>query len=284
MTTNQAWIYFRDGLAGIVESGEITAMWRVIMNYIMNYEPVDLILRGDVELPPFVPARLDAIMDRLKDNEPLQYILGEAQFYGRRFEVTPDTLIPRPETEQLVDMIVDENPQSDLNVLDMGTGSGCIAISLACALKFATVSAIDISAPAIEVARRNAASCRARVQFLQADMLNLGSLPCEPLDIIVSNPPYICDNERQNMESNVLDYEPHTALFVPDSRPLLFYEAIVNYALRALRPGGRIYLEINQKFGAETAQLLSSHGFDDVAIHRDSWANDRFVTATMQKK
>lgn len=284
MNTNQAQAYFKNGLAGTIDSAEITAMWRVVMKHIMNYDPVDLILRGDSELPQFMQSRLDHIIGRLVQHEPLQYILGEAFFHGHKFEVTRDTLIPRPETEQLVDMIVDENPQSDLKVLDLGTGSGCIAISLACALRFASVTAIDISSAALEVAQRNAQACKARIAFLQGDILNLECLPCEPLDIIVSNPPYICDSEQESMEPNVLDYEPHTALFVPDAQPLLFYDAIASYALRALRPGGRLYLEINQRYGNETMLMLQNYGFENARVHRDSWGNDRFVTATMQKK
>ena len=180
-------------------------------------------------------------------------------------------------------MIVDENNASDLKVLDIGTGSGCIAISLALALKFAQVTAIDISTAAIDVAMENARNNKAQVKFLQADALNLGHLGCEPLDIVVSNPPYVCDSEKVLMEPNVLNYEPHSALFVPDDDPLLFYRAIAQYSLRALKPGGRLYFEINRQFGSETAQMLTELGFDDVVVTRDSFGNNRFVSATARR-
>ncbi len=249
------------------------------MKHIMNYEPVDIILRGDHELPHFFDQRLDDIIGRMTKHEPIQYILQSALFHGHEFKVTQSTLIPRPETEQLVDIIIDENPASDLAVLDIGTGSGCIAVSLAMAMRFPVVTAIDISQQALEVAQHNARKIKAQVNFVQADALHLTALPCEPLDIIVSNPPYVCYNEQDSMEPNVLNYEPHTALFVPDNDPLVFYRAIARYASQALKRGGRIYLEINRQFGKETAQLLASAGFSDINVRLDSFGNTRFVSA-----
>lgn len=284
MTINEASAHFRQSLASHLDPGEINATWRIVMKHIMDYSPVDMILRGDHELPDFFPARMDDITSRLLADEPIQYILGKASFYGYEFTVTPATLIPRPETEQLVDMIVDENPDSDLRVLDIGTGSGCIAISLALALKWPQVTAIDISEQALAVARKNAAYNKTKVQYLQADALHLTTLPCEPLDIIVSNPPYVCYNEIPGMEANVLDYEPHTALFVPDDDPLLFYRAIARYASGALKPGGRIYLEINRQYGNETAALLAGEGFEDASVVVDSYGNARFVKATWPRR
>ena len=196
-------------------------MIRVICEDIFNYDPVDVALRQESELPDFAEQRVAEIIARLRRHEPLQYVVGTARFHGHRFKVTPATLIPRPETEQLVDLIVDENPGSDLRVLDMGTGSGCIAISLARALKFAQVDALDISRDALAVARENAATLKARVRFFESDML--APQPAATYDIIVSNPPYICWSEREAMDSNVKDYEPGQALFVPDKDPLMFY-------------------------------------------------------------
>lgn len=266
-----------------MEAGEAQAIARIVMKHYMDYDAVDIVLRGDSVLPDFMPSKIESVVMRLKQNEPIQYILGKAYFYGREFTVTSNTLIPRPETEQLVDMIVDENNASDLKVLDIGTGSGCIAISLALALKFAQVTAIDISTAAIDVAMENARNNKAQVKFLQADALNLGHLGCEPLDIVVSNPPYVCDSEKVLMEPNVLNYEPHSALFVPDDDPLLFYRAIAQYSLRALKPGGRLYFEINRQFGSETAQMLTELEFDDVVVTRDSFGNNRFVSATARR-
>jgi len=281
MTVNEATVQFKQALSGSTDSGEINAMWRLVIKHVMNYEPVDMILRGDHELPGFFSGKLHDITSRLLAQEPIQYILGKAQFHGHEFTVTPATLIPRPETEQLVDIIVDENPDSDLRVLDIGTGSGCIAVSLALALKWAQVTAIDISQDALDIAKENAVTNKAKVQYLKADALKLTTLPCEPLDIIVSNPPYVCDSERSGMENNVLDYEPHTALFVPDDDPLRFYRAIARYAANALAPGGRIYLEINRKYGSEIASLLTRLGFEDATVLLDSFGNARFVKAAL---
>ncbi|MCQ2289022.1 MAG: peptide chain release factor N(5)-glutamine methyltransferase [Muribaculaceae bacterium] len=280
MTVNEASAFFKCKVSEVVDGREAAAMWRLVMSSIMGYEPVDLILRGDHELPEFVPSRIQDIVSRLLAHEPIQYILGEACFYGYNFTVSKAVLIPRPETEQLVDMIVDENKGNDLRVLDVGTGSGCIAVSLALNLKWPIVTAVDISQRALEIAQKNAERNKAKVQYLQADALRLGALPCEPLDIIVSNPPYVCYNEMPGMESNVLDYEPHTALFVPDDDPQLFYRAIARYAQDALKSGGRLYFECNRAYADDTARMLVGMGFDDVRVHLDTFGNRRFVTAT----
>ena len=280
MNVNQALAHIKAELSVVMDAGESQAVARMMMKHYMNYDPVDIILRGDSVLPDFVPEKIESALARLKRNEPIQHVLGKAYFCGRDFTVTCHTLIPRPETEQLVDMIVDENKASDLQVLDIGTGSGCIAISLALAMKFARVTAIDISAEAIAVAETNAKDNKAKVDFIQADALHLTDLGCEPLDIVVSNPPYVCDSEKSFMEPNVLDYEPHAALFVPDDDPLRFYNSIAMYALRALKPGGRLYFEINRQFGNETAALLTRLGYENVVVTRDSFGNNRFVSAT----
>ncbi|MBQ0120199.1 MAG: peptide chain release factor N(5)-glutamine methyltransferase [Bacteroidales bacterium] len=280
MNVNQALAHIKAELSAVMDAGESQAVARMMMKHYMNYDPVDIILRGDSVLPDFVPEKIESALARLKRNEPIQHVLGKAYFCGRDFTVTCHTLIPRPETEQLVDMIVDENKASDLQVLDIGTGSGCIAISLTLAMKFARVTAIDISAEALAVAETNAKDNKAKVDFIQADALHLADLGCEPLDIVVSNPPYVCDSEKSFMEPNVLDYEPHAALFVPDDDPLRFYNSIARYALRALKPGGRLYFEINRQFGNETAALLTRLGYENVVVTRDSFGNNRFVSAT----
>ena len=180
-------------------------------------------------------------------------------------------------------MIVDENPAADLNVLDVGTGSGCIAISLAMALKFATVTAYDISTEALAVAQTNAKSIKAQVNFAEVDALKPWPAQRESLDIVVSNPPYICESEKVQMESNVLDYEPAHALFVPDENPLLFYKQISQEASLALKPGGRLYFEINRRYGSETAAMLKGMGYDDVSVLTDTYGNERFVKAVWNK-
>lgn len=277
MLLKEAIEQLKNGLVGVVEAQEAQAMIRVICEDVFHYDQVDVALRQESELPDFAPQRIADIIARLRRHEPLQYILGHALFHGHQFKVTPAVLIPRPETEQLVDLIVDENPGSDLRVLDMGTGSGCIAISLARALKFPQVDAFDISRDALVVARENASALKVKVRFFESDMLS--PQPPARYDIIVSNPPYICWSEREAMDRNVKDYEPGQALFVPDNDPLLFYKAIAPYAAQSLERGGRLYLEINQRFGNEVKRLLEDNGFDEVRIIDDSYGKPRFVAA-----
>lgn len=280
MILKEAIEQLRNGLAGVADPQEVQAMIRVVCEDIFNYDQVDVALRQESELPEFAPEKVADIIARLSRHEPLQYIVGSARFHGHKFKVNPAVLIPRPETEQLVDLIVDENPASDLRVLDMGTGSGCIAISLARALKFAQVEALDVSRDALNVARENAAALKTKVRFFESDMLS--PQPASRYDIIVSNPPYVCWSERDAMDRNVKDYEPAQALFVPDNDPLLFYKAIAPYAAQSLEPGGKLYLEINQRFGADVKCLLEQNGLDEVRIIEDSYGNVRFAAAVMK--
>ncbi|MBR5118639.1 MAG: peptide chain release factor N(5)-glutamine methyltransferase [Muribaculaceae bacterium] len=278
MTTREAILLLRSELNAYYDSREIEGMTRVIFEDVLLWQPVDILMRENEQLPEFFDRRLANIIDRLKRYEPLQYILGKARFHGHSFAVTPAVLIPRPETEQLVDMIIDENPGSDLDVLDIGTGSGCIAISLARALKFARVTATDISLAALEVAQRNADELKTRVKFIEQDILACRA-PSEAWDIIVSNPPYITEQEKAAMAPNVLDYEPHSALFVPDGDPMLFYRPIAAYASRALKNGGRLYLEINRAMGNLVGETLQRAGLSNIQIYNDFNGNVRFVTA-----
>ena len=267
-------------LDDIYGHAEVEAMARMVMEEQLNYSPVDTVLRAQNDAPDFFESKLESVICRLEQHEPIQYILGVATFHGHRFSVTRDTLIPRPETEQLVDLIVDENGNhEDLRVMDVGTGTGCIAISLARALKFAQVTAIDISSKALQVAQSNADALKARVKFVCADILSMPLWPDASLDVVVSNPPYVCQSERGGMERNVLDYEPASALFVPDNDPLLFYRPIARQAAAALAPGGRIYLEVNRRFASDVASLLTSVGLVDARTHLDTYGNQRFVTA-----
>jgi release factor glutamine methyltransferase len=216
-------------------------------------------------------------VQRVVSGEPLQYVLGTAFFMGMELRVTPATLIPRPETSQLVDRIVDDmSSRADLRVLDIGTGSGCIAIALARALKFADVNAVDISDEALAVAAENAATLRTDVHFSHADALNMPPMP-NAYDVIVSNPPYIAEHERTDMDARVYDYEPATALFVPDADPLMFYRAIARFAAQSLRPSGKLYFEINPLFVNQLREMLTDTGFADVDIVRDFRGNLRFA-------
>lgn len=244
---------------------EARAMERVIFEDVLGLSPVDVAVNPDRGLPEFVGPKIEKILARLLGDEPLQYVVGRARFYGLEFEVTPDVLIPRPETAELVDMIVDRHgAQRDLRILDAGTGSGCIAVALARSLKFARITAIDISEAALGVARRNAAAMGVNVDFVCADMLDCGL--AGPWDIIVSNPPYVMESERAEMEPHVADREPARALFVPDDEPMKFYDALLNYARRV--GAGAVYFEINP---------LCASRFEGAEIVRDSFGRKRFA-------
>ncbi|MDD6020376.1 MAG: peptide chain release factor N(5)-glutamine methyltransferase [bacterium] len=279
MTTHQVISDIKSALAAAYPEGEVRAFVRILFEEWMHYSTVDIYMRADSEVPPFMVEKMHHAVQRLLRHEPIQHIVGVAHFHGHRFAVSKHTLIPRPETEQLVDMIVDRNQDvPDLCVLDIGTGSGCIACSLARALRFAEVHAFDISQPALDLAAENARNLGVKVAFHHVDILNAVPQP-QQFHIIVSNPPYICMHEQQLMEDNVLRYEPHSALFVPDNDPLLFYRAIARYASVALKPGGKLYFEINAAYGNDTANLLSNFHFADIEVARDFYGRDRFVSA-----
>lgn len=223
-------------------------------------------------------AKLQQSIDRLLNHEPLQYVTGVADFYGRRFRVAPGSLIPRPETEELVDLIVKENQIEKPKVLDVGVGSGCIAIALALELK-GEVFGTDISEEALSIARSNADRLNAKVDFIQSDIL-LENVPVNELDILVSNPPYIPQRELFQMSKNVTEFEPRLALFVPDNDPLIFYKRIAEEGLKSLKKGGRLYFEIHENFSLEVKSHLQSTGYTEVIIHQDMQGKDRMVCAT----
>ncbi len=283
MTTQEAISSFKKRLRGVWPERELGQMMRIIMDEVMHYTPVDMIIHDHDDLPDFFADKLDHIIGRLQRHEPLQYVLGVTRFHGLRLKVTPATLIPRPETEMLVDIITDANQQPDLRVLDVGTGSGCIALALSRTLKWPQVTGTDVSAAALDVARANARQLKAHNVDFKLQDITQATPPHEPAhDVVVSNPPYVCQSEQEQMEANVLDYEPHTALFVPDADPLMFYRAIARYATADLVPGGRLYFEINQTQGEATASMLHGMGFGNVAIERDQYGNERFASATWQ--
>lgn len=274
-----------DGAVSVLEPkfGLREARWlmRIVIENIKGYAPVDVILHQDEVLSAFVMDKISAVVRRLLEDEPVQYIFGNTRFYGNTLLVTPATLIPRPETEELVDFIVRENHGTDLRVLDVCTGSGCIAVSLARALKFPVVDAVEISGDALAVARENAARLKVTVNFMKEDALAMVAPPEPVYDIIVSNPPYIAEHERAGMSRNVLGHEPWLALFVPDDDPLVFYRAIAAYASRALKPGGRLYFEINPLFSAQLKELVSGYGFESISLIADMQGKQRFIIAGM---
>lgn len=254
---------------------ESRALVHEIFMRIKNWTNVDLAIRDNEDLSDFIIKEATDVTQHLLNDEPIQYIFSRAHFYGMDFIVTPATLIPRPETASMVDMIVKENASSDLRILDLGTGCGCIAVALARNLRFPKVTAVDISHTALDVARENAARLKAKIDFIEADMLLLST--DNKYDIIVSNPPYIADSERSAMDANVLDHEPHLALFVPDSDPLRFYKAVVRIAHESLNSDGKIYLEINPLFADDLRHMFRDNGFQSIDILKDMDGRDRFA-------
>jgi release factor glutamine methyltransferase len=223
---------------------------------------------------------LQDILARLQKYEPLQYVLGRAPFDGLELEVTPDVLIPRPETAELVAWIAAE-ARPDASILDIGTGSGCIPIALHRRLPGARLTAWDVSEGALVVARRNAAACDAPVRFERCDVLTARDADGRTFDVIVSNPPYICQRERAEMQPNVLEWEPGLALFVPDDDPLLFYRRIAQLGRTLLRPGGQLYFEINRAYGPDTVAMLGGLGYRDITLKKDMEGNDRMIKAVI---
>ncbi len=262
---------------------EASAMTSLIFHHLKGWNRTELIVNGDLPVSDRILAKTGEILARLERHEPIQYILGEARFYGMDLKVCPGVLVPRPETAGLVDIIADAfRSRSDLNILDIGTGSGAIAIALARNLPFSHVTGIDISEDALDIARENDRNLKAGVNFLLKDIFtwNPGS---DMFDIIVSNPPYITEEERKDMDANVLDYEPEQALFVPDDDPLKYYRRIGELSANALKGGGTLYFEINPRFAGELRDMLEAFGFRNVEIIRDSYGRLRFATARKER-
>lgn len=262
---------------------EALQMLNILILHFFGVNRVQLAMDCDFRLTESEMLSLHNAVKELKTNKPVQYVTGEAEFYGMPFFVNSSVLIPRPETEELVDLIIKREKKSGLNVLDIGTGSGCIAISLANTLFEAEVFAMDISVDAINLAIKNSEINGTEIIFLHEDILNPSKNKNVLFDVIVSNPPYVTVSEKKLMQANVLDYEPHLALFVEDEDPLIFYEAIVKFAKTNLKSDGRIYLEINEKLANETSLLLNKNGFFDIEIIQDINCKNRMVSASKGK-
>ena len=267
----------QEGLANKYTAGEIKALTRILAIELLGVSQMAYFLKDEVNLTAEQDALLDNAIVRLQKQEPIQYILGYSDFCGLRFKVTPATLIPRPETSELVEWIASEATGNE-SILDIGTGSGCIAISLAHKLPQSKVTAWDISNEALAVATENSKANSQTVTFEQVDILAYEPKG-EQFDIIVSNPPYIKENEKEAMHANVLDWEPHTALFVPDSDPLLFYRTIAEKGSTLLKPGGRLFFEINRAHGKETMEMLAALGYTGIELRKDFAENDRMIRA-----
>lgn len=272
--------YIRRTLQGMYPPEEVNALVMMIYCDILKLDALDIYLGKDIQLSESKQGELENIIGRLQNNEPIQYIRGTADFCGRTFYVAPGVLIPRPETAELVELIAKENVNADsIRVLDIGTGSGCIAISLAKYFLKADVTAWDVSGDALKIACRNNEALRAQVRFVEQDVFSDIAFNENGYDIIVSNPPYITESEKQMMESNVLDWEPETALFVPNDEPLRFYDRIAEVGQKILNPDGKLYFEINQAYGDKTACMLETKGYRNIRVIKDFYKRDRIVTA-----
>ena len=270
-------------LATIYDQDEILSLFNIVTEHLLGYSRTQVSMNLQTNIHDDIRAEFEKFLQPLKSGRPVQHIIGKAPFYGLEFIVSEDTLIPRPETEELVDLIIKENNTfPELQIIDIGTGTGCIAISLKKNLNQAEVSAVDISPEAIAIARQNSINNESPVNFRCLDILewNLVFADSELFDIIVSNPPYITQQEKNDMHRNVLQFEPHTALFVEDSVPLLFYDHIASFALKHLKKEGTLYFEINQYLAKETQDLLFKKGFSEVKVLNDINGVPRMIKAS----
>lgn len=268
--------YFFGALNEIYPSQEIHSLFHILAEHYLGFTKTDVMLGINKNLSESELLKFHYALKELKKNKPVQYITGEQYFYEHLFKVNEHTLIPRSETEELVDLVVKENTGSPLQILDIGTGSGAIAISLDLHLPNSNVTAFDVSEEAIAVSRFNNHKLTADVNFVLQNIL-IPDYQGTPFDVIVSNPPYVLRREMQEMQANVLDYEPHLALFVEDEDPLIFYNKIVEFSQTHLKSGGKIYVEINEKYGSQTVQLLQENKFTLVELIQDINGKDRIV-------
>ncbi len=303
-TVGEARIWLKENLKTVYASDELHEILFLVLNFVTQLMQTQLHAFPKTQLSEAQIRMLLLLAKKLQSGMPIQYALGETEFFGLKFEVNPSVLIPRPETEELVVWVLEEkgslngdkrsgerrkgNKDSEglvnderektISILDIGTGSGCIPITIKKNWPEAEVSGLDISAEALQTAKRNALLNKVEVQFFQQDILNFYPVKeALPYSIIVSNPPYITQKEQKLMYNNVLDFEPHLALFVPEDDPLLFYRAIANYASFMLQKNGLLFLEINEKFGLETVELLKQKGFVEVELRQDFRGKDRMV-------
>jgi release factor glutamine methyltransferase len=282
-------IHFFSELQLVHDVSEIESFFFILTEYVHNLKRIDVSLNPDFEIKESYFNKWKTIISELKTEKPIQYITGEAWFYGLRFEVNEDTLIPRPETEELVEWIIENlkiQKSNNLTILDIGTGSGCIPIALKKEIPNAEVSAIEVSEKALEMARKNALDNQVEVNFIHQDILQSSNLqifksPNLLFDIIVSNPPYVRNLEKQEIKRNVLDYEPHLALFVDDTDALLFYRKIAQLALKSLATNGKLFFEINQYLAKETVELLEQLGFKNIELRKDFLGNDRMICCNL---
>lgn len=269
--------YIEKELAGLYPKTEIKAFVRLILEHVFGLSYTDQVLQRRKKADELLRKSVVEVVERLKAFEPIQYILGETEFFGMKLKVNPVVLIPRPETEELISWILEQRTEGNPTVLDVGTGSGCIALALKKSFKGAEVWAVDFSQQALQIARENGRKNSLDVNFFQADILSWENYEWRNFSLIVSNPPYVRESEKGVMSDNVLKYEPETALFVPDSDPLLFYRRIAEFAQRHLEENGWLYFEINEAFGNETHRLLENAGFCSVETKHDLSGKARMI-------
>ena len=271
--------HYSSELEKIYGSDEANALIMILLEHYFCIDRVKIAMEPELRLSESELLTLHFAVKELLKNKPIQYVLGETEFCGMKFFVEEGVLIPRPETEEMVRQLAVGHWPLAAKILDIGTGSGCIAISLAKLLKDSVVTAVDVSEKALEIAKKNAAANDVNVNFINDDILN----PKNPellenkFDIIVSNPPYVCESEKSEMRANVLDYEPSSALFVSDNDPLIFYRKILEFAQKTLKPNGQIWFEINEKFGNDMKNLCLGNGFKNVEIIKDFRGKDRIL-------
>ena len=271
-------------LKGEYSESEIHVLGMLILEKLTGFSRIWLLIHKELKLNDEQNIIASQYLERLKNHEPIQYILGETEFYGLKFKVNPSVLIPRPETEELVEWVKPPHPprggflSGTPTLLDVGTGSGCIAVALKKKFPSANVSAMDISPEALALAKENAALNEVNIEFIQDDILHPAATD-RKWDVIVSNPPYIPASEQRYLHKNVTDFEPHLALFVQDNDPLIFYRKIAEFALSHLTAGGRLYVEIHQSLGRQCCQLLESMGFQSVELRKDLSGNDRMISS-----
>ena len=279
MTVNDYKKRFLNQLPAFYDETERLNLFYMIMEFVLNYNKVDVVLNGNDSVLIENQQKIDEVFNRLQNNEPIQYITQQANFFGYDFKVSPATLIPRPETEELVDWVLTEmkkQPQKNWRVLDIGTGTGCIPITIKKEFPFAKVFAIDISVDALKIAQENAINLKADVTFIQQDILQTEQL--DVYDIIISNPPYVRNLEKAEINENVLQHEPHLALFVDDNDPLIFYRKITQLAQKSLNENGMLFFEINQYLGIEMQEMVSAY-FKTIELKKDFIQNDRMMKA-----
>ena len=272
--------FFQNGLLGYYPKEEINAFFYRICEQHLDYKRIDVSLKSETLITPETFEYFETLISRLLTYEPIQYILGTTSFFGLEFKVDTNVLIPRPETEELVAWILKQSDSSQpLKILDIGTGSGCIAVSLAKHFPNADVYALDVSPAALEMAQYNAQQNAVQLNGIQANVLEWENTALQ-FDIIVSNPPYVRESEKERMAPNVLEHEPHLALFVENNNPLVFYQAIVALSKQALKKQGLLYFEINEYLGEETKALFSSDDFEDVQLKTDVFGKNRMMRAS----